>query len=199
MRFFSGLFLALGLFFVGCKDDKKIDSNAFSSGKEMQQDAKDAAQNIDKKSYAGLEGVFQDTGDITANGKYLLLVFGKNNCSYCEKLKNDLKKHKDLQEELKKDFSPYYINISYEKTHNFSFSDHQSAKVMTSQLANNIYSIRVTPTLIFGEKDGKTILEIPGYVRPEEFQKILAFITEGSWKKAKDAKERMGLLRKYLN
>lgn len=195
--FLSFLILLFSLF--GCKNDRKIDSDTFSMGTELQQETKDTIQNLDKKSYAGLERIFQDTGVIKTNGKYLMLVFGKNNCTYCEKFKEDIKNSQSLQNQITKDFSPYYINISYDKDHLFDLGEIHQANIKTSQLSNSIYKIQVTPTIIFGDNSGKTIFEIPGYVEQHNFSKILEFITSRQWENSTNGKERMKLLQNYLN
>lgn len=199
MKYLASFLLGLCIFFVGCKGENTVSSQAFSSGTDMQQETQEELQNIDKKSYAGLEHIFQDTSTIQTNDKFLMLVFGKNNCKYCDKMKQDIKESTKLQSAIKDNFSPYYINISYDKVHNFNLGKEQQVKIMTSQLANSIYKIQVTPTTIFGDKNGKTIIEIPGYVEEKDFIKILDFIDSRQWEAGKDTKERMKLLQEYLS
>ncbi len=194
------LSMVVGALFWGC-DDKKVDLDAFSSGKETDKETQRANQDIDKKSYAGLEDVFQDTSVIKTNGKYLLIVFGKNNCSYCEKLKGDIKDSQEIRDFLKKHFSSYYINISYNKNHHFVLNDSKETKevdVMTSTLSSDIYKVYSTPTIVIGDTNGKTILEIPGYIPLDKFSKTLQFALSNQWQKTNDKKERMHLLQKFL-
>ncbi len=199
MGFKYYIFLMLaGIFFLGCKDNKKLDSSDFSSGSEVSQTIMAKHDSLDKNSYKGLEHIFQDTGTIQSNDKFLMLVFGKNNCSYCEKLKEDIKKDSDLQRYVSANFSPYYINIDYEKVHHFNFGEGKEkgeANVPTSQLAA-LYRIHATPTTVFGDKDGRTILVIPGYL--PNYKKVLEFIVSNTWKKAKDLQERNKLFADYL-
>ena len=197
LKIFSFLVL-VGVFFLGCKDSEKLDSSNFSSGSEVSQSVMAKHDSLDKKSYEGLEHIFQDTSKIQSNGKFLMLVFGKNNCSYCEKLKKDIKKDTDLQKYISQNFSPYYINIDYEKMHHFNFGEGKEkgeANVPTSQLAA-LYKIYATPTTVFSDKDGRTILVIPGYL--PDYKKALEFIVSNSWKKAKDLQERNKLFADYL-
>lgn len=198
MKYLAVVFACLLLW--GC-EDKKIDSDAFSSGNAVSKEVEEANQNLDKKSYAGLEDIFSDNSLIQTQGKYLLLVFGKNGCGYCEKLKADLKASEKTRDFLKKSFTSYYVNISYDKMHRIALKndkEHMEVDVSTSMLSRNIYRVYVTPTIIFGDTDGRTIIEFPGYIPQEGFYKILEFITSGEWKKGKDARERMQLLERAL-
>ncbi|WP_104697038.1 MULTISPECIES: SoxW family protein [unclassified Helicobacter] len=186
--------------FFGCKDSG-VDSKSFSSGKEVSSEIQELSQSMDKKSYQGLENVFLDTGIIQTDGKYLLLVFGKNNCSYCEKLKDDLKQSQELQNYIKENFSPYYINISYDKKHHFKLNINNELKevdIMTSQLASNIYRVFSTPTVIFGDENGKTIFEIPGYISKDKFLKVLELVVSRKWEKVEDVKKRSEMLQDIL-
>lgn len=195
--------LALGVFtigFAGCRNDDKIDSSIISNGTQISQTTQKENQDLDKKSYAGLEDVFQDTKLITPNGKYMMMVFSANGCVYCEKLKEDIKNNAQIKQYIKDNFSAYYINMSYSKIHNFKVGtpkDPKEVEFSTAQLSQ-IYSVRPTPTIIFAAPDGKTILEFPGYMPAPQFNAMLEFIGEGEWKKAKDQKELRVLLQEYV-
>lgn len=195
--------LALGasaIGFAGCKSDDKIDSSVISNGTQVSQTMQEENQDLDKKSYAGLEDVFKDTKLITPEGKYMMMVFGANGCTYCEKLKEDIKNVVQMRQYIKDNFSAYYINMSYSKMHDFKVgtpNDPKEIRFSTSQLAQ-IYNIRPTPTIVFASTDGKTILEFPGYIPAPQFNAMLKFIGEGEWKKAKDQKELRVLLQEYI-
>ncbi|MBR2495084.1 thioredoxin fold domain-containing protein [Helicobacter sp.] len=158
------------------------------------------ANDLDKKTYAGLEDVFLDTGVIETKGKYMLLVFGANGCTYCENLKSDIKAQLNLREKLK-DFSAYYINTSYSKLHTFRIGEGamlQEHSIPTRKLAE-IYRIGPTPTLVFATKDGKTILTYPSYLPPKQFSALLDFIAQGSWQKANgDERQIATMLQEHL-
>ena len=55
----------------GCKDQKVIMVEA---------------SELDKKTYAGLEDVFNDTSTIETKGKYMLLIFGANHSVQVSKM-----------------------------------------------------------------------------------------------------------------
>lgn len=188
MRIISIVAMLCALWLLsGCKD-QKVDSSV-------------EASELDKKTYAGLEDVFNDTSTIETKGKYMLLVFGANGCTYCENLKDDIKAHKNLRTMLKEQFNAYYINTSYSKLHTFRIGESdtlQDHAIPTRQLAQ-IYRIGPTPTLVFAAKDGRTILTYPSYLPPKQFSALLEFIAQGSWQKANgDEKQIATMLQKHL-
>ncbi len=186
MRFKLWLLLAIGCFFVACKDEK-VDSNMISSTSNISQEAIEQSKNLDKTSYAGLEHLFGDTERISSNGKFVLLIFGKNNCQWCDRLKDEIKENKETQALLKQYFQTYYINLSYSKLHYLNF-DGQESQRDTAELAME-YSIRPTPTNIFLDSHGQTIFSWPGYFSQSQMQTILGFIASKEYLKAKNQKE----------
>ncbi|PAF52276.1 thioredoxin fold domain-containing protein [Helicobacter sp. 13S00477-4] len=184
----------------GCKSEDKIDSSVISTGTDIPEAVQKENENLDKKSYAGLEDVFNDTKVITPNGKYMMMVFGANGCPYCEKLKKDIKSTPTMKDYIKDHFTAYYINLSYSKMHDFKVGtkdDPKEVKVSTAQLGQ-MYDVRPTPTIVFSDTDGKTILEFPGYMPEKQFMAMLEFIGSGEWKKAKDQKELNKMLQDFV-
>lgn len=199
--FFVPIFGIILFIFLGCGDAKKVDYSDFSSGKEVSATLQTENESLDKKTYAGLENVFQDTSEISNHRKFLMMVFAKNNCPYCEELKADIRKSKDLQEYIVENFSPYYINIDYQKVHHYRFGDSQNTQeidIPTSRLATEVYQIYVTPTIIFNDLDGRIILEVPGYLGSDKFKETMEFVVSRKWEHSADVRERMKLLYEYL-
>lgn len=188
-------FFAMMFVLAGCKDDK-IDRSHFSTQSNISQEELQKAQNLDKASYAGLEHVFLDTSKITSDGKYVMLVFGKNNCQWCDRLKDDIKDDKSTQEILLKDFNSYYINLSYGKQHTIEFDGKQSI-VDTNTLALQ-YGIRPTPTIVFLDKNGAPIVIYPGYLPQDKLRIFLNFIASGEYLKAKDQIQMQQMLQEKL-
>lgn len=170
---FKQIFLCLAvLFFLGC-EDKKIDSDIISKGVSSSKEAKEAHQNIDRNSYAEILPYLKDNRVIESDGaKVVLLMFGSNGCKYCDKLKNEIKESKELQNQIKNDFFSYYINTSYQKTHSFF-----SQNLDTQDLAES-FAIRSTPTLIFLNPKGELIFEIVGFMGGEKLKLALEYIAK---------------------
>lgn len=162
--FFVSYFLA----FYGCEDSHKVE---LSSGKEIGLEQIKEMESLDKISYVGLENVFSDTKIISPNGKPLLLIFAKNNCIYCDKFKDNLKADPTTQAFLAENFSSYYINTDYKKTHEIRFGE-KSFFLQTLQLAKH-YSINPTPTFVFSDSLGNAFFSYPGYLKPKQFYAVL--------------------------
>ena len=109
------IFAVCVVIFSGC-DDKKIDSNIISQGSEMSAEAQEKAKSLDKESYKDLADLFLDTATIDFS-REVLIIFGKNQCKYCDMLKDDIKKSPAIQSKIKEHFNPYYVNTSYDKVH----------------------------------------------------------------------------------
>lgn len=162
------------LFFIGC-DEQKIDSTILSKGSQMSQEAIDLAKNFDKESYKDLADLFLDTSEIDFN-KEVFIIFGKNQCKYCDMLKDEIKKNPALQETLKTHFNPYYINISYNKTHNFipqkdsnadstknAESTQDSTKQISTENLAHIFGVSSTPMIAFLDKNMNIKYIYPGF------------------------------------
>lgn len=154
---FSILFF--GLLLTSCSDHK-IDSNIISSGSTMDTKAREIERNLDKESYADIADIFLDTNEISFD-KNILIIFGKNNCQYCDMLKEMIKEDDDLKKIIKDNFNPYYINISYLKIHSMNFNDRQT-KIETNSLAS-LFSVNFTPSVVFMGRDGNVRYIFPGF------------------------------------
>ncbi|PAF48785.1 hypothetical protein BKH43_07735 [Helicobacter sp. 13S00401-1] len=186
----SSILIAGVLIACGGDDDVSVSTGSSLSSSQVAQ-----LQNIDEKSYAGLTHVFKPTSDIKTDDKPTVLIFGQNNCYYCDKLKKDIKEDKPIQDYMAKDFSAYYINISYTKTHDVEFLNNK--KIDTLNLAR-MYNVAGTPSLIFASKTGATVLRVPGYVSQEVFINALNFTKDESlWEKASTPGDRMKLFATY--
>ncbi|GAA7887862.1 thioredoxin fold domain-containing protein [Helicobacter pylori] len=201
---FLSVLLLISLFLSACKSNNKdkLDENLLSSGSQSSKELNDERDNIDKKSYAGLEDIFSDNKSISPNDKYMLLVFGRNGCSYCERFKKDLKNVKELHDYVKEHFSTYYVNISYSKEHDFKVgdkdkNDEKEIKMSTEELAQ-IYAVQSTPTIVLSDKTGKTIYELPGYMPSTQFLAVLEFIGDGKYQDTKNDEDLTKKLKAYI-
>ena len=173
---FSAVFIVLfGLLFVSCNDNK-IDSSLISSGSVMDSKAREAEKNLDKGSYADVSDVFLDTNEINFD-KDVLIVFSKNNCKYCDSIKDIVKKDENLKQTIKDNFNAYYINTSYLKTHLINLNNRQS-KINTSDFAQ-IFAVDFTPSIVFLNKNGDVKYLFPGFT-PRFKDMILDVISRDS-------------------
>ena len=84
------------LLLISCSDHK-IDSDVISNGSTMSAEAREAEKNLDKASYADIADIFLDTNEISFD-KNILIIFGKNNCQYCDMLKDMIKRNEGYSE-----------------------------------------------------------------------------------------------------
>lgn len=147
------------IFFCGC-DDKKIDENIISTGSAMSAEAIDKAKSLDKESYKELADLFLDTSKIDFS-RDVLIIFGKNQCKYCDMMKDDIKKSATIQAKIRENFNPYYINTSYDKIHKFKFAN-SSIEIPTARFAQ-IFAVNATPQIVFLDKNGRVKYLFAGY------------------------------------
>lgn len=142
--------------FVSCKED--VSESAISSGAKSSDEHKELEQNLDKNSYLEILDVVGDNKEIKFD-KEVLLIFGRNGCTYCDILKKEIQKDSSLKEKLK-NFNVYYINTSYVKNHDIILGSRSTLK---SQALAYIFNVNTTPNLIFLFKDGSVKYIYPGY------------------------------------
>lgn len=143
----------------GC-DDKKITENIISTGAEMSAEAVEKAKSLDKESYKELADLFLDTSEIDFS-REVLIIFGKNQCKYCDMMKDDIKKSAVIQAKIRENFNPYYINTSYDKIHKFKFAN-SSIEISTARFAQ-IFAVNATPQIVFLDKNGRVKYIFAGY------------------------------------
>ncbi len=163
-----GILLALGL--SACQEE--INHKIVSSGTNNTKEQLLAMENIDINSYAEVSDVFLETSRIASENLPFLLVFSANGCVYCDRLKTLIKDNTDIKEFLKANYTPYYINISYSKTHQVSFLNQN---LSTADLAQK-YNIKPTPTLVFLSRNGKELFIYPGFMPKNRFLATLEFL-----------------------
>lgn len=166
---FSLISFVVAILFLGCE---KADSSVISSGTNTTKEHLEEMNSIDKNSYAEVADVFLETQNITTENKPYFLVFGANGCLYCDRLKAVIKEDLEIKDTIKKNFTPYYINLSYSKKHNVDFLH----KELSTAKLGQIYGVRSTPTLVFLNANGDTLFVYPGYMQRDRFMATLEFL-----------------------
>jgi len=180
-----GLLLAALFIFSGCEDKtvvtetkpKIMEEKAVPQGKIETHAAKKVEKAVVIKR--DISAIVQDNAKIASNGKYGLIIFESATCKYCDQLKGDILADEDLKNRLANDFSTYSLLIDENKMH---VLDHQGedSQVDTKTLVD-IYGVQATPTLIFTDKQTKSVLVVPGYMGPDQFKVTLDFIESKRW------------------
>ncbi|RDU73159.1 hypothetical protein CQA66_02760 [Helicobacter aurati] len=179
----------LPLLILGCKESKIT----IGDGNNNTQTLEEISQNIDTASYKGLEDVFSNSAHIESKSKPIMLIFAKNNCTYCERLKNDIAKDSSLRNLIKENFVSYYINTSYSKSHQVSFLN----KNMPTDSLALTYQLEATPLIVWVEPNGKKILSLQGYDK-KYFVSMLHFIEEKKYAEEENFEKRMQLFTQTL-
>lgn len=111
------------------------------------------------------------------DGKYILIDFYTDWCSYCKKMDKEVYTNKIVQDVLDKNFLSVKINAESKdmitfKEHNLSQSDFAYALKVSSY-----------PTTAFLTPKAEIITTLPGYLPADKFSPILEYIGSGDWEK----------------
>lgn len=182
-----GLLTAALFILTGCEDKtvvtetkpKMMQEKAVESSKIETHAAKKVETKMATPKKRDLSNIVQDNSKIAANGKYGLIIFESSTCKYCDQLKDDILASDILKKRLANDFSTYTLSIDSNKMH---LLDHQGemSQVDTNTL-KDIYGIQATPTLIFTDKQTKSVFVVPGYMGPKQFEVTLEFMDSKRW------------------
>jgi len=183
-----GLLMAALFVFAGCEDKTVVTENkaqiiqeeaVVEKGKiETHAAKKEETKKMPSIKY-DLSEVVQDNSKISSNGKYGLIIFSSASCEYSNKLKGEILENEKLKTRLSDDFSTFSLSVDSNKMHSL---DHQGemSQVDTKTLTD-IYGIQATPTLIFMDKETKSIFVVPGYMDPKQFEATLDFVESKRW------------------
>ncbi len=110
---------------------------------------------------------------------YALLIVESKSCIYCKQLDKDIKTEKSLQEALK-DIDLYRILYESYTPVEANFGG-KVVQMSENELARTLNALSF-PNLIFYDKQGNIILQIPGYVYPTQLVCIIDYVKSGAYK-----------------
>jgi len=110
---------------------------------------------------------------------YALLIVESKSCIYCKQLDKDIKTEKSLQEALK-DIDLYRILYESYTPVEANFGG-KLIETSENELAKMLNALSF-PNLIFYDKQGNIILQIPGYVYPSQLVCIIDYVKSGAYK-----------------
>ena len=121
----------------------------------------------------------KEVKSIIPKHKYALLIVESKSCIYCAQLKKDLKTEPKIKEALK-GMDLYFLLYESYKPVKTNIGG-QVRKLSEKELAK---ALRATsfPNLIFYDKNGNIILQIPGYLPPEKFVCVIDYVKTESFK-----------------
>jgi len=125
---------------------------------------------------------FQEVRSIIPKHKYALLIVESKSCIYCAQLKKDLRTEKILKDALKGMdlYTLLYESYKPVKTNLGGKIQILSEKELARKLGATSF-----PNLIFYDKEGNLILQIPGYLPPEKFACVINYVKTEEFKRQK--------------
>lgn len=115
----------------------------------------------------------EDVAEASAENKRVMLYFHQPSCPYCAKLVNENFKDAGIKKYIQKHFDGIAINMWGDReiigVGNKTFTEKQFALAL---------KVQYTPTVLFLNEQGKTILRLNGYYPPKKFRAALRYAGE---------------------
>lgn len=112
-----------------------------------------------------------DVAEAKAAGKRVVLLFSQDNCPYCNALVERNLAQRDIEATLKARFEVVHLNL---------WGDREvtgpDAKAYTEKSFGTAHRVQFTPTLLFLDEAGATVLRLNGYVEPARFKAALDWV-----------------------
>ncbi len=119
----------------------------------------------------------EDVAEAKANNKRVMLMFTQDNCPYCNALVERNLAQKAIETLLRERFDVIAVNIWGDREMvGLDGVKHTEKSYAASQ------KVQFTPTLLFFDESGKTILRLNGYLPPERFKTAIEYVAQGKEK-----------------
>jgi thioredoxin-related protein len=115
----------------------------------------------------------EDVTEAAAGGKRLLVYFGQEGCPYCAQLFNTNFSQPHIADYTRKHFDA----LAFDLWGNREVTDFSGSKMPEKELAARL-KVRFTPTILFFNEKGETVLRINGYYPPHQFMAALQYVAE---------------------
>ena len=121
----------------------------------------------------------KEVKSIIPKHKYALLIVESKSCIYCAQLKKDLRTEPKIKKALKGMDLYFLLYESYKpvKTNIGGQVKELSEKELAKALRATSF-----PNLIFYDRKGNIILQIPGYLPPDKFVCVVNYVKSESYK-----------------
>jgi thioredoxin-related protein len=121
-----------------------------------------------KDSFLNLK---EDIDEARKNGKRVILMFTQNGCPYCSALVERNLSQREIEATMKEKFDVVAINLWGDKE-----VVGLDGKTYTEKSYSAALKIQFTPSLLFFDETGKTLLRLNGYVPPARLQAALDWV-----------------------
>ncbi|NOY67820.1 MAG: thioredoxin fold domain-containing protein [Gammaproteobacteria bacterium] len=114
----------------------------------------------------------EDVAEASEDGKRVVLYFYQDGCPYCKKLLEVNFRNSEIVKKMKSKFELIAINMWGDK----EVVDLNGKETIEKDFAASL-NVMYTPTLIFLNEKGKSVLRINGYYYPEKFSAALDYVS----------------------
>ena len=123
-----------------------------------------------KQSFLDFE---EDVAEAAESGKRIMLYFHQEGCPYCARLVEKSFNNPEIGAYIRKNFDGITINL---------WGDREVVSIGGQEFTEKTFSaalkVQYTPTLIFLDEKGKTVLRLDGYYPPHKMQTALRYVAE---------------------
>ena len=123
-----------------------------------------------KQSFFDLK---EDVNEAAQAGKRVMLLFTQPGCPYCNTLVEHNLAQKDIQDTMRKYLDVIQINL---------WGDIEITDIDGKRYSEKNFAVakkvQFTPTILFLDEKGNTVLRLNGYLPPDRFKVALDFVTQ---------------------
>lgn len=123
-----------------------------------------------KNSFLSLK---EDVDEAKASGRRVILLFTQDNCPYCHLLVERNLSQRDIEATLKSRFDVIQINLWGDREVTGLDGVTQTEKNFAASL-----KVQFTPTILFLDETGQTVLRLNGYTPPARFKAALDWVAD---------------------
>ena len=123
----------------------------------------------------GFLDIKEDVTLANSKGKRLMVLFTQDGCPYCNALVERNLAQKDIEELVRSKFEVVTINLVGDRD-----VINIDGKRYTEKTFAEALKVQFTPTMLFYNDKGETILRLNGYMHPEQFKVALNYLVEKS-------------------
>ena len=120
----------------------------------------------------------EDNHEAHESNRHLMVMFFQQFCTYC---KATIEKNL-TQKSIRKQFSDHVDVVALNIWGDREVSDIKGRETTEKEIARAL-GVQFTPTLIFFDQDGQSVLRLNGYVSPPEMKIALNYVTTKTYKK----------------
>ena len=123
----------------------------------------------------------EDVREAAAAKKHLMIFITQNGCPWCKKLVEVNFRDKTIVARMQKEFNSVEINLHGSSETVWIDGARATEKALAARL-----KVRGTPTLLFLDERGATVLRLNGYYDPDRFLLALDYVSNREYRKQPD-------------